>query len=514
MKILPYSEDNLAVALSNKYTPVEILSNKNHFRYFKGYLGNNGLKAKTIVLEEDYVSKDYLDDFAAYYVFCFEPYPKICKRIHFFANDFDEEEFKVVILNDKVNQDVFWKQYLGFIVVKPIPTTIIGYTVLKTYETAQGLSDRFFWGIRAYTVHLFGREITVTSLAFQEQDSVLAACATTAIWSMLNKAASDFHTILKSPSQITKDADNLSHDGSRLFPNKGLNLLQICQAIFNSGLVSEVKRPDYPYENQVGDFKIKAISNLYLKKVLTAYSSIGIPIILIVYVPNGNSYGLHAMTICGYAQSERKNITSENEVCWGAGDIEKFYAHDDQFGPFARITFKNKCEIITPWTGIDKENRSGFATNIVVPLYPKIRISFEEIEVLVLGLNRLLRIFFVDKTVGNLTWDIRIKFSENFKRELKTSTLDREVILSYLNKSMPKYLWIASCSINQHIVFECTFDATDVKSGMIGKDVIWYLSQEIREEFSKFLRQNKVKLQTLFSHRASINYYEFLCSKI
>jgi hypothetical protein len=99
-------------------------------------------------------------------------------------------------------------------------------------------------GVRNYTIHLFGNVLTIESLAFQEQDTVLAACATTAIWTMLNKASVDFHTILKSPSQITKDADNLSFDGSRLFPNKGLNLLQICQAIYNSGLESEIKQPD------------------------------------------------------------------------------------------------------------------------------------------------------------------------------------------------------------------------------------------------------------------------------
>ena len=38
--------------------------------YFEGYFAAVG--AKTIVVEEDYIDHDYLEDFAAYYVKCFE----------------------------------------------------------------------------------------------------------------------------------------------------------------------------------------------------------------------------------------------------------------------------------------------------------------------------------------------------------------------------------------------------------------------------------------------------------
>ena len=514
MQILSFSEANLAEALSNKYTPTGVILRKNHFLYFKGYLGNTGLDAKTIVIEEDYISKDFIHDYASYYAFCFEPYPKFCKRVHFFANDFNEEAFNAVIVGKEADNKEFWDNYLGFIVVKPIPTTVIGYSVLKTYIAGQDFNARNYWGIRDYKVHLFGNKVKVTSLAFQEQDSVLAACATTAIWSMLNKASVDFHTILKSPSQITKDADNVSLDGSRLFPNKGLNLLQICQAIFNSGLVSEVKPPDFTIIDADSKPIGRVVSNQYLKKILNAYSPIGIPIILVISVPSGGAHGLHAITVSGYKQEAPKAVAKSEQVSWLSDNIEKFYAHDDQWGPFARIEFKNQCEIETPWTTFDSRRRPTLVTNIVVPIYPKVRISYEEIEVIVLGLDRILTVFFNGNNVADLVWDIKIDYSENFKTQLKNSGLDDVEKLSHLTRSMPKYLWVASCYIAEHKILEFTFDATDVNSGMIGKDLICNLPNDIKGLLSTFLNTNKGVFQTLFHHEASVNYYEFLTSKI
>ena len=514
MQILPYSDSNLANALTNKYTPSEVITCKNHFIYLKHYLTSSHMNAQTIVIEDDYISKDFLHDYASYYALCFVKYPKFCKRVHFFNKSIRLEEFQAIILDKETNNIEFWDTYLGFVVVKPIPVTVIGYSVLKTYSNSQDFDVRNFWGLRKYKVHFFGNEIEFPSLAFQEQDSVLAACATTAIWTMLNKASVDFHTILKSPSQITKDADNVSPDGSRLFPNKGLNILQICQAILNSGLVSEVKQPDCSIKITNDKKVTKVVSNRYLKKILSAYSPIGIPIILVVYVPNGDSYDLHAITVSGFKQKPPISIAPKTEITWLADNIEKFYAHDDQWGPFVRIDFTNDAEIYTPWTDSHPDKLSTYTTNIVVPVYPKIRISYEDIEAIVLGLDTVLTLFFDNKNVSDLVWDIKINFSENHKSSIKQSSLDREDKLLRLTKSQPKYLWIASCYIGEYKILEFTFDATDVKSGMIGRDLISYLPDNIKTELKQHLILNKTLHQTLFHHIASLKYYQFLIDKL
>lgn len=513
MIISQYSEENLSLALSNKYTSPEVISKKNHFLYLKDYLSSPDMNAKTIVIEENYISKDFLHDYATYYALCFEEYPKFCKRVHFFSNEFTGEEFNSIILKKELDCKDFWQNYLGFVVVKPIPVTVIGYTVLKTYSNSVNFNDRNFWGVRQYKVHLFGNEIELTSLAFQEQDSVLSACATTAIWSMLNKASVDFHTIMKSPSQITKDADNTSPDGSRLFPNKGLNLLQICQAILNSGLVSEIKQPDYELVNSSGEVIAKFVSNRYLKKILNAYSPIGIPIILIISVPNDFNYGLHAITISGFKQKSPEVIPLGSEVSWLSDNIEKIYAHDDQWGPFARINFNDVASLVTPWTEFHATKNLTYATNIVVPVYPKIRISYEDIEYIVLGLDAILSLFFDSKIVADLVWDIKINYSEDVKSIVKNSSLDDNDKITYLTKSLPKYIWVASSYIGDNKVFDFTFDATDVSSGMIGKGFICYFP-DVKLLLSEFLTSNRDILQPLFNHSAKSIYYDFLIEQL
>ena len=201
-QVSQYSAANLAQALSNAYTTAESIQIKNHFNYLSCYLSSSEIDAKTIVIEEDYISKDYLHDYSAYYALCFEQYPKVCKRVHFFKRTFTEEEFNDVLLQKKESNQEFWDDYLGFVVVKPIPQKIIGFTLLKTYENGLD-SDRMFFGTREYDIHIFGNELNLNSLSFQEQDSIVAACATTAIWSMLHKASRNPNSVLKTPYQIT-----------------------------------------------------------------------------------------------------------------------------------------------------------------------------------------------------------------------------------------------------------------------------------------------------------------------
>src|SRR5690606_28415878 len=124
-----------------------------------------------------------------------------------------------------------------------------------------------------------------------------------------------------------------SLDGSRLFPNQGLNILQICQAILNSGLVTEVKNSDLLIHDKEGNFVEKCISKLYLNKIINAYAPIGIPIILVIAVPSGGAHGLHAITVSGFKKSAPSHIPPKSEISWLAENIEKLYAHDDQWGP-------------------------------------------------------------------------------------------------------------------------------------------------------------------------------------
>ena len=102
MEILPFSADNLAQALSNKYTLPDVIKEKKQFKYFFDYLTK--LKAKRIIIEKRYISKDYLYDYTAYYSTCHKPYKKKCKRLHFFSNEFTPQEFDEALIGNEESQ--------------------------------------------------------------------------------------------------------------------------------------------------------------------------------------------------------------------------------------------------------------------------------------------------------------------------------------------------------------------------------------------------------------------------
>jgi hypothetical protein len=133
---------------------------KLHSRYFAEYFRE--LHAAAIVVEPDYIDKDYLEDHAAYYDRCFRDYKRRTVRLHFFSQAFDAEKFRK-ILTGRQETDKLTESYLGFIVVKPLSQKIIGRTCLKTYPEER---RRNFPILRDYPVNLFGLELTVRSLAY------------------------------------------------------------------------------------------------------------------------------------------------------------------------------------------------------------------------------------------------------------------------------------------------------------------------------------------------------------
>jgi len=181
-RVIPYSVEQLVALLAEKATSsAPEVAQKQHIHFLKSYFGK--LDAKTIVVELDYIDHDYLEDYSNYYVKCFYDYHRKCARLHFFQDSFSLEDFSRVLASEnEALLDRIKETYLGFIVVKPLPKTIIGRSCLKTYPTA---GARNYPVIRKYSANLFGIELEVSTLAYQEQDTVAAACATSALWSVL-----------------------------------------------------------------------------------------------------------------------------------------------------------------------------------------------------------------------------------------------------------------------------------------------------------------------------------------
>src|SRR6185312_4613885 len=164
--VIDYSIDSLCdiISIENDIS-FQSLKHKLHIIYLEDYF--QFMEVRTIVLERDYIDKDYLEDYAAYYVRSFNSYKRTCLRLHFFSKAFNQDIFKPILTNS--SEIELTNDYVGFIVVKPLPQTIFGRTCLRTYPNA---GCRYFNFVRPYHVNLYGINLKVESIAYQEQDSV------------------------------------------------------------------------------------------------------------------------------------------------------------------------------------------------------------------------------------------------------------------------------------------------------------------------------------------------------
>ncbi|MCK4764286.1 MAG: hypothetical protein KAW12_18955 [Candidatus Aminicenantes bacterium] len=492
-EIYPYSIERLTSILVEKsISNTDIIENKLHLLYFQEYFQH--LETKTILVENDYIDKDFLEDYASYYVRCFSEYKRKCTRLHFFKKEFDLEDFNSLLnkkdqtLSEKLQQD-----YLGFIVVKPLPLTIIGRTCLTTYPQEEG-EERYFPITRKYDVHLFGLHLLVDSLGFQEQDNVVAACATSTLWSVFHQTGILFHHSILSPVEITKAATKQLPIETRTFPNKGLSSEQMAQAIRGVSLeplLVEVKNDEY-----------------YLKSYLYAYLRSGIPVIfgIELFGIRDNRYkliGRHAAAVAGYRlHGKRTTGVVEKDVQLVSSKISKIYVHDDQVGPFSRMVFdspkievtengeeKNLVALSTSWKTGEYPIGSVKAVPkiLLIPMYHKIRISFDVIHKTIRVFNSILEE--LKENIAALPyerfcWDIYLTDVNKLKSEiLDSKALKGNYYRGILLGNMPRFIWRATAIQGDSPVIDLLFDATDIEQGRY-----FILPIEYKKSFSDLLR--------------------------
>lgn len=478
-EIRKFSEANLFAALSNDRCDAEEVAQHQVARYLLGYLGPPGLNAQTIIVEYDYTDRDYLDDFAAYYVRCFHPYQRRCKRLHFFTHAIEPDKFLASVgsRTPAAEMEELQKNYLGFVVARPLPKAIIGRTVLATYGSDNG--RRNYPCTLNYPVNLFGLELQINSLAFQEQDTVLAACATVSLWCSFNKTRQLFGSAAPTPVEITRTANQVVHL-ARPIPSHGLIVQQICHAIREVGLEPEVVRvkPETP-----------------LPSLLYAYLKVGLPVILAVYI---EGRGGHAITLTGFSLKQAVNIPHElgtGQPCipMPGRRINNFFAHDDQIGPFSAVTARSSPggapSVFFDGTWI---NQTGAFEKLIpvaaiIPVYHKVRVTFLDVQKWITRLHKVM-LLKLDHPPP-LEWDIRLTTIHDYKREIKETYAAQPAHLQeQLFKPHPKYLWRAELFMGQECLLELLSDATDMERSLPVYEIIWH-HDELRAGLHQLLNE-------------------------
>ena len=484
MHVFPYTKDALFLACSSELFSLERVNKHERAHYLHRYLDRLG--AATLVVEEHYTDGDYLDDYANYYVRSFRDYARRCKRLHFFSTGFDSGSLREMLRGR--SYEALQANYLGFSVIRPLPNAIFGRTVLKTYPESV---TRKYPATRPYAANLYGAELTVDSLAFQEQDTVVAACATVALWSAFQKTSELFGSRRPTPAEITRLA-TASTFHSRPMPSRGLSLAQMARAIKDVGLEPEV---------------IEARPGVPMLSLIYGYLTFGIPVVLGIEI---EGHGAHAVTVTGYSLTDSLHLTYEHENPPHLEPnriglrIDQLFLHDDGFGPFVKVaTVAQKLPVKQgsvirfegTWNLPSANGKKPKPAKLVplyaiVPTYHKIRLTFLDVQPWIVGINSVALQTMANRSASE--WETCLISNSQLKHAVKDWGLGQAKLEEMLYKPLPRFLWRATLRISRAPALELIFDATGIARSFSVVAAV-FRHEGFREAMKPVLQQASVR---------------------
>jgi hypothetical protein len=277
------------------------------------------LGCKTALVETRYIDGDYRSEHSHFYSTTFRRYPSIAHRIHFFRDVIPSTALE----DDRPSYFIDF-HYVGYCVIRPVPASPIGRTVLppppelETFVSCQ-VSDE---------IDLFGSAVTATGAPFMTQESQLGVCIHVAAWLSSYIFHLRYGTGRYRPGEIAGFAPQ---GVGRMVPAPPMSIEQLCC------ILEEVELPGLVYA--AGLFP----ENEDLQSVACRYLDSGFPVIVA-----GKG---HAFVLVGYRRT-------------GPGTVD-FIRQNDLSGPYEVV--KNfRLDEYSPWAFL------------IIPLPAKLYVSGEK----------------------------------------------------------------------------------------------------------------------------------------
>ncbi|TGD72640.1 hypothetical protein E4634_14045 [Mangrovimicrobium sediminis] len=329
-------------AFGDKTCPISQLPDHlQHKSYIKAYL--SGIGAKTLIVEPNYFDRDYLDEFAAFYGTSARGYKNICRRVHFFdSGEICRDLLERALSDDKGAIKHFNDSYIGYIILRPLEAAPFGRTVLRHYPQGNQQPTRIDTPARTYTCHLAGLELRVEGLAWQQQDRGVSACATIGIWTLLHSSAFDDVHAIPTTADITRAAHLNSSLGNRPFPQSGLKIEQMLEAILAHDLAPVITNPDAP-----GGY----FSKTKFAATCASFIRSGYPVAVVGNYENDPAQR-HLICITAFREESAPNHAQSPALLDSA--VSVMYVHDDNFGPGVRCELQEVDFGLQTPTGVTK----------------------------------------------------------------------------------------------------------------------------------------------------------------
>jgi hypothetical protein len=177
----------------------------------------------TVVIERQYIDKDYRDSHSAYFSRRFNTPSNRCLRLHFFRGTLGDGWIG--------DPDL---QYLGYSVVSPIKPGGMGRTLIS--EDLARCPEGSYLHAKTCTehVHLLGREFRVCGFPYTCQDQEVARCAQASLWMLVRYFSNKYRSYREiGPHQLANLVSD--HHLGRLFPTDGLTIWQSAEILRRLG---------------------------------------------------------------------------------------------------------------------------------------------------------------------------------------------------------------------------------------------------------------------------------------
>jgi hypothetical protein len=307
------------------------------------------------VIEAPYVDSMYRDAYYSYYSSKLSAYLRDGCRVSFFSRQIEYDDFRDF---EDVNSNPLANDYLGYMVLRPIPNKIIGRTVLSPRALA---NNKFSCCQAKFTATVNGVKFKVRGYPISSQDGQTITCSETTIWSLMEYFGNkfpDYKPVL--PSTIHSILNKIVM--KRLIPSDGLSGPQMSYAIRELGFGCMM------YSKQ------KYKNNNEFNSIISIYIQSGIPVVGIMVDATGNIG--HSISIIGHETDDAVKISNSTTIVKSIKSSKvvdyhdmkrRFVVADDNYPPYM-LADLNGTDVV-----YNKSINTGYRlTGIIVPLHTKI----------------------------------------------------------------------------------------------------------------------------------------------
>lgn len=397
----------------------------------------------SVVSEQPYVDKNFRDSYYIYHSRKFFLQNRDCVRLLLFENTISFPPTYSKEQEDKLNN-----QFIGFIIIQPIYSGLIGTNVIDPrYLGCSGCMclGRFYCTVLGYT-------LSVNGFLHSSQNSETVTCAELTILGIVNTLAhisSEYKCI--TPSDIVSvKADNLYE---RVLPSKGLPyeiISQMLNRYAGSSRLYFLGKEDS--NDKTEDVNNKSTKSESLRKLFHIYADSGLPLAVAVKGKDMDDSNIRHSVVCigyekrNYNWSNSKESIGNFSVINSYKSYDKYVLIDDNQPPYAvqsynDFTIYKDSEIVgfvvpLPRSAfLEADEAYSIATEVLFE-FPDTKIDESLIA----------EKYNYNKECNPLVIRLFLTSSAKYKR-YKSKTLKSAVLINHLLRmNLPHYIWVMEVS--------------------------------------------------------------------